>query len=218
MFKTNFDAVFYFYFNFTFSLEWNLQKKKCRKIVLPKLVTSVCFQKGLNPQIVKNKEIHRNLKKKKKKRVKLMWVFGFYKWYISLTTKLSEFMKWNMVILKTCDFLKTLKSGFRPFWKQTLQILDGVTCMMRTVLYSKNNFLFIYLFIFWKQLQTRMPMNWCYNSKNCITRHHLSNVRLYIPIHNCMQTYSILNEHIWIQSNHPIFTINLIVGGLSPHH
>ena len=41
------------------------QKKKSRKIVFPKLVTSVYFQKGLNPQIVENKETQRNLCKNK---------------------------------------------------------------------------------------------------------------------------------------------------------
>ena len=72
VFKTNFDAVFNFYFNFIFSLEWNLRKNKqknknktkFRKIVFPKLVTSYYFQKGLNPQIVENREIHKNLCKK----------------------------------------------------------------------------------------------------------------------------------------------------------
>ena len=55
VFRTNFDVAFDFYFNFTFSEEWNLlknEKEKSRKIVFPKLFTSVYFQKGLNPQIV----------------------------------------------------------------------------------------------------------------------------------------------------------------------
>ena len=39
-------------------------KKKSMKILFPNLVSSVYFQKGLNPQIVENKEIHRNLYKK----------------------------------------------------------------------------------------------------------------------------------------------------------
>ena len=30
------------------------------KIVFPKLASSVCFQKGLNPQIMDNKQIHRH--------------------------------------------------------------------------------------------------------------------------------------------------------------
>ena len=82
-------------------------------MVFPKLVTSVCFQIGLNPQIVENKEIHRN--PYKKQRVKLIWVLNFYVLHLSLTTKLSEFTKCNMVILKNGDFLRTLKSGCRPF-------------------------------------------------------------------------------------------------------
>ena len=51
-------------------------EKKYRKIVFPKLVPSVYFQKGLNPQIVENKEIHRNLYKNR--RMKLLWVLGFH--------------------------------------------------------------------------------------------------------------------------------------------
>ena len=39
------------------------KRKKSRKIVFPESVPSVYFQKGLNPQIVENKEIHRNLYK-----------------------------------------------------------------------------------------------------------------------------------------------------------
>ena len=46
-----------------------------------------------------------------------MWVLGFYMWHLSLTTKLSEFMKCNMIILKNSDFLRTMESGFRSFWK-----------------------------------------------------------------------------------------------------
>ena len=116
MFKTNFDVVFNFHFNSTFSLDSNLMKnkqtkKKSRKIVSPKLVTSLYFQKGLNPQIVENKEIQRN--KYKNCRVKLMWVFGFYMWHLSLTTTLFEFIKCNMVIFKNYNFLRTMKSGFR---------------------------------------------------------------------------------------------------------
>ena len=90
------------------SPQWNLLKKqkKSRKIVFPILVTSVCYQKGLNPQIVENKEIHRNLYKNR--RVKLMWVLGFYMWHLSLTTKLSEFIKCNMVIVQNGDFLRTM--------------------------------------------------------------------------------------------------------------
>ena len=84
-----------------------------RKIVFPKLVPSVYFQKGLNPQIVETKEIHRNLYKNR--RVKLLWVSGFFMWHLSLTTKSSEFIKCNMVVLKNGDFLRTMKSGFRPF-------------------------------------------------------------------------------------------------------
>ena len=40
-----------------------------------------------------------------------MWVLGFYMWHLSLTTKLSEFMKCNIVILKNGNFLRTLESG-----------------------------------------------------------------------------------------------------------
>ena len=106
--------------------ETNKKRKKSRKIVFPKLVTSVYFQKGLNPQIVENKEIHRNLylktkqkqkQNKKKTESETMWVLGFYIWHLSLTTKLSEFIKCNMVILKNCHFLRILESKFRSFWK-----------------------------------------------------------------------------------------------------
>ena len=79
-------------------------KTKSRKIVFPKLVPSVYFQKGLNPQIVENKEIHRNLYKNR--RVELLWVLGFFMWHLSLTTELSEFIKCNMVILKMVIFLE----------------------------------------------------------------------------------------------------------------
>ena len=65
MFATNFDAVFDFYFNFRVKL--TKTTNKARKIVFAKLVTLDYFQKGLNLQIVDNKEIHRNLY-----RVKLM--------------------------------------------------------------------------------------------------------------------------------------------------
>ena len=41
------------------------RNEKSRKIVFPKLVTSGYFQKGLNPPIVENKEMHRNLYKSK---------------------------------------------------------------------------------------------------------------------------------------------------------
>ena len=83
------------------------KQKKSRKIVFPKLVTSIYFQKGLNPQIVENKEIHRNLYRNR--RVKWMWVLRFYMWHLSLTTKLSELIRCYMVILKNGDFLKTKK-------------------------------------------------------------------------------------------------------------
>ena len=85
----------------------NKQTKNFRKILFPKLITSVSFQKDLNPQTVENKEIGRNLYKNCK--VKLMWVLGFYMWHLSLTTKLSEFMKCNTVILKNGDFLRTIE-------------------------------------------------------------------------------------------------------------
>ena len=49
--------------------EKNLGKKSI-KIVFPKLVTLVYFQKGLNPQIVENKEIHSH--RYKNRRVKLL--------------------------------------------------------------------------------------------------------------------------------------------------
>ena len=48
--------------------------------------------------LVENKEINRNLYKRH--RMKLMWVLGFYMWHLSMTTKLSEFIKCNVVILK----------------------------------------------------------------------------------------------------------------------
>ena len=83
------------------------------------MVTSVYFQKGPNPQIVENKEIHRN--KYKNRRVKLMWVLRFYLWHLSLTIKLSEFRKCNVVILKHSDILSTMESGFRPFWGKNKQ-------------------------------------------------------------------------------------------------
>ena len=39
-----------------------------------------------------------------------------------------------MVILKNGDFLRTMKSGFRPFWNETLQIL-GI-CYFTDFFYS----------------------------------------------------------------------------------
>ena len=88
--------------------------KKVEEIVFPKLVTLVCFQKGLNPQIIENKEMYRNLYKQQT--VKLMWVVGFYMLYLSLTTKSSEFINCKMVILKNGDFLRTLESEFSSHW------------------------------------------------------------------------------------------------------
>ena len=87
-------------------------KKKSRKIVFPKLVISVYFKKVLNPQIVENKEIHRN--RYKNCRAKLLWVLGFYIWHLSLTTKLSEFVKCNMVILKMTNFSELWKVDLDP--------------------------------------------------------------------------------------------------------
>ena len=80
--------------------------KKSRKIGFPKLVTSVYFQKGLNPQIVENREIHRNLYKNR--RVKLMRVFGFY-----VASYTGNKIIW---VYKTQnDYSNKLQSGFRPF-------------------------------------------------------------------------------------------------------
>ena len=56
--------------------------------------------------------------------MKLMQFFGFNMWHLSLATKLSEFIKCNMVILKKGDFVRAVESGFRPFWKQTLQFFE----------------------------------------------------------------------------------------------
>ena len=92
-------------------------RKKSRKIVIPKLVTTVSFQKGLNHQIGECKEIHKN--RYKISRGKLTWILGLY---ISLTTILFESIKCNMVILKNVYFLRTMKSGLMPFWKETLQL------------------------------------------------------------------------------------------------
>ena len=78
-FMTNFDAEFDFFFNFCILLRLKLsktQKKNCRNIFFPKLVTTVSFQKGLNPQIGENKEIHKD--HYKIHRVKLTWFLGLY--------------------------------------------------------------------------------------------------------------------------------------------
>ena len=124
VFFTNKNKRIYISFNF-----YSKIRKLLKFVIFQKLVKieifnkkqkkighfTVYFQKSLNPQIVENKEIHRNLYKNRS--VKLMWFFSFCMWHLTLTTKLSEFVKCNMVILKNDNFRRINKSGFRPFWK-----------------------------------------------------------------------------------------------------
>ena len=89
-----------------------MNEKNLGKIIFSKLVRHVCFQKGLNRQAI---EIHS--KPCKTSIIKLLWAFGFYTWNFSLSTKLPEYMECKMIISKIDDFLRTMKSGFRPFLK-----------------------------------------------------------------------------------------------------
>ena len=85
----------------------------------------------------KTKTKQQTNKQTNRQRVKLMWIWGFYMWHLSLTTKLSEFRKCNIVI-----FSELWKVNLGPF-RNKIFIYRLVLCMHETATAcTKCNMLF----------------------------------------------------------------------------